>query len=1327
MPETKHVVMLSSTFADLERQRAAVWQSCTRRGFDVAMMEASVLASDTALELSLQLVDRADIYLLVLGFRYGSIPTGSELSYTHAEYRRAVKRGIPILRFEMSGDPESWAANGIGMAQVEMERINQLNAFKSEVRAASGTTEFRSPDNLSVAVGEALDKERRRLEPLAPPVELHYTERLVAPPEPYVAHPYTLLGATSLVGRQKELTELTGWLTATPGSAADASVLAVVALGGMGKSAVVWHWFEHTAALERPDLVGRLWWSFYESDGTFTNFVTRALAYVTKQSLDQVRAIKSAERERLLLEELDRAPFLIVLDGLERILRAYARPDAAYLDDDEAGDGTRQADDMPPAPVASQGERMSARAAADPRAVAFLRRLATLHRSRIVISTRLFPADLEDRQLREPVAGARSWELHSLTDDDAMDLWRATRAGGTRAEVLDLLHTIDNYPLLVRALGAGVASFRPAPGDLAAWRRANPAFNPFALPELKQRKAHVLQHALGDLREAELGLLRFVAAFGMPASYQTLASISVGDGNLFADESSLVAALQELEEERGLLGWDRRANRYDAHPIVRGVVYAELDPEGRQQLDSDLARHFEAIPQPTQSPSSVEDLAVPIALYRSLLRLGRAQDAYDVWFARLEDHMIALGASHMSLELLLPIVEQSDLLGRINPDDQLEVGLTTGAFAANLGRHELALRCYDLVERTATAETVGDDEDELQALLAILRALDLLATGSLLGGERVLRAAPWSALDNEWKALACFARGTLLAIQGQVDDAVDHMSEILWSRGVPVVEDPAALGRLLLAQGRTEAVLALLAYMRREPAWRVQAAALEARLALTTRSPDVDERIDAGLVEARTGRMVTVEIGLLLLGAERALDEGDLLVARSRVDDVFELLEEQPSLLWEADAYNLVARIELRVGNDEAATAAARRAYRAAWCDGPPYVYAAALAAASETFATIGAKPPDLPASTVDLPPWTGPVAASMRSLERGEDVERVVALLAILDRVDDEDAERAAIGLGPPPDLMARVQTLARTDPSPLVRLAATAALETETNERVARLAVDLLQTRDSTSLSALERLNLRLEPSAVVAVVLARSDLNPGYVLHEPLLEWLRRRIAGLPVLFLESSDGIVSSIRRALDRSEGTEERSRWLQLACLLSPHVESIHPLLAELLIAELSPDERSSVARTLVGEMEGPYTYLTMPTLDPAVIDRVLGENADPWVVLAVLGLSKEHDRHRHLSDRIWSEPSSELRQAAVGVFAQHLPRGLERSLMTRDLDGVRPWLDLSEPIDEVRVAEAAGRLSRSPAEVRAAYEELAATFPLRLTWQVDPPAGLPA
>jgi hypothetical protein len=167
----------------------------------------------------------------------------------------------------------------------------------------------------------------------------------------------------------------------------------------MGKSALAWKWFNDIAPQEMKPLAGRLWWSFYESDASFENFVTRTLAYVTCRPREEVQKIPPPEREAQLLSALDHEPFLVVLDGLERILNAYARMDAARLADDnldqETANRVAGAIGLPASAAESFVGQHRLRKTADPRAGTFLRKLASVHASRILISTRLYPAELQ--------------------------------------------------------------------------------------------------------------------------------------------------------------------------------------------------------------------------------------------------------------------------------------------------------------------------------------------------------------------------------------------------------------------------------------------------------------------------------------------------------------------------------------------------------------------------------------------------------------------------------------------------------------------------------------------------------------------------------------------------------------------------------------------------------------------------------------------------------------------------------------------------------------------------------------------------------------------
>ena len=328
--------MISSTARDLPEHRKEAMDACLRQGMFPIMMEHLPASDDEAVPASLRMVDDADIYLLILAHRYGYVPDANNptrISVTEHEYNRAVERKIPILTFVMHEDHPVKASDvEKGEGAVKLEEFKKRALLKV-------INFFTSPADLRAHVISCLSQRR---EPDL--TAFHYVSDIPTPPEVYVAHPYTLLQTHTLIGRRVELKLLTDWITGKELEADDhkapadsVRIMSVVAIGGMGKSALTWKWFNDIAPHEKKNLAGRMWWGFYESDATFENFVIRALAYVSKRSIHEITETPAPERETQLLAALNHEPFLLVLDGLERILIAYARMDAARLDDSEVG------------------------------------------------------------------------------------------------------------------------------------------------------------------------------------------------------------------------------------------------------------------------------------------------------------------------------------------------------------------------------------------------------------------------------------------------------------------------------------------------------------------------------------------------------------------------------------------------------------------------------------------------------------------------------------------------------------------------------------------------------------------------------------------------------------------------------------------------------------------------------------------------------------------------------------------------------------------------------------------------------------------------------
>jgi tetratricopeptide (TPR) repeat protein len=973
MSHARKTVMVSSTARDLPEHRQEVMDACLRQGMFPIMMEHLPAEDAEAIEVSLRMVDEADLYLGIFAHRYGYVPKGHDISITEMEYNRAVERDIPRLIFLMHED------HPVKAKDVETgDGAVKLDALKKRLKTERVVNFYQSPADLRAHVINSLSQIRER-----DLTAFHYVSDIPAPPEAYVAHPYTLLQTKGLVGRQAELNLLTDWVAKPSADVYRARILNVVAMGGMGKSALTWKWFKDVAPLEMKPLAGQMWWSFYESDARFENFLIRALAYVTGRSREDIeKSTAPGEREERLLGILDREPYLLVLDGLERILIAYARMDAARLADDdldrEAANYVAGALGLPDSAAQSFVGQHRLRKTADPRAGNFLRKLARVRASRILVSTRLYPADLQTIT-GGPVPGCFAYFMIGLSDDDALNLWRAFGVSGSRDALLPLFRSFDQHPLLIQALASQIARYRRAPGDFDRWQKDHPAFDPFRLP-LVGRKSHVLHFALRGLDDRLRQALHTIAAFRMPAAYDTLAALLVSEGKPFADENALDTALTELED-RGLLGWDRRANRYDMHPIVRGVTWSGLDDEARHHICQKLHAHFESLPmiEDWHQVDSLEDLTPAIELYNTLIGLARYDDACDLFYARLEyATLYRLSASRQRAELLEMLFPDGlDQLPRLSQARRQAWTLNALALAYHYsGQPGRAAPLYR--RQIAIREEEGDQEGVSIGLGNLAYALHLS------GGLRESEAAARRALritrerdDRLTEAASLYMLGLVLAARGVESDSEvalrrslrmlvaqhhtqgeGHVNSILAQRALWLGDYPTA-------RSLTDRAWALAAQYGSFERGFIYAARLQGVAALGLNDlPTADERLHQALTRARAVNHAEEELPALVGLAELRRRQGDLKAARELLDDVWEPAERGPYPLDHADAYNVLAHIERDAGEAEAAIKAATSAYRLAWCDGPPFAYHWGLEAARAHLAALGAPEP------TDLPPY---------------------------------------------------------------------------------------------------------------------------------------------------------------------------------------------------------------------------------------------------------------------------------------------------------------------------------------------------------------------
>jgi hypothetical protein len=79
-------VFVSSTFSDLRDERQAAVEAILTAGHIPAGMELFTSGDESQMEVIKQWIDESDVYLLILGGRYGSVEAKSGKSYTHLDY-----------------------------------------------------------------------------------------------------------------------------------------------------------------------------------------------------------------------------------------------------------------------------------------------------------------------------------------------------------------------------------------------------------------------------------------------------------------------------------------------------------------------------------------------------------------------------------------------------------------------------------------------------------------------------------------------------------------------------------------------------------------------------------------------------------------------------------------------------------------------------------------------------------------------------------------------------------------------------------------------------------------------------------------------------------------------------------------------------------------------------------------------------------------------------------------------------------------------------------------------------------------------------------------
>jgi len=855
-------------------------------------------------------VNSCNAFIIIVGHLYGSCPPNEEKSFTELEYDAAASSGREIYPFLASNKfllpPD---------LQEDDATRQKLQAFRKHLEQNHTPRYFDTEELLCTEVVAALPKPSTRSGRIIVPM----------PPQPYLAHPYPL--QENFTGRQKNLAMLTEWLRAQNGQ----PLLSLVGMGGLGKSALSWFWLCEDLPHEKLNLAGVLWWSFYEQGASFESFITHALLYASGGTIDPAQLQSDYDRMQALFCILQDSPFLLILDGAERLLRAYHALDAPYKGDNfsaEAGDKHLLC--------------------ADPRAGQFLQWLAASGtKTRTLITTRLHPKELHD------LAGCRKENLHRLEPDDAVDFMRRQGINGPRTAIIHACEPYDFLPLCLRLLSGAIRKDPRRPNDIEA-------ANNWHLPtNLTNREHHILQISYDTLPKDRRDLLSRLAAMRGPVDYDTAKALST-----YKDENQLIDALAELED-RGLLFRQKDSPRYDLHPIVRQYAYERLGD--KTAAHSALKDYFATVPEPAKI-QTLDDLLPAIELFHHTICSGSYEDAYRIYRDRLADPLYyQLGAYDVDISLKTAFFPD----GEEDPpclENESDQAWLLNSLAIAYDKTGQSRKAVALLEKSNAIGEKHDHKAGIAVGLGNLAATQLLL-GELKQAEANLHRCITICIEIKnvlGEEVGHENLGRLFAYTGRYEQADKELQKALGmcedEQGQCVVWSYIALRAILMDNPET-ALKALREASKFAEMWSVRqnrpepnqrdlvrilwlsGAAKRQILDLTSAEVDLND----ALSRCRKIRLVEFEASILLelakLHWQKAAGKNKLLIAHAKdlAREALDIADRCEYRLVQADIHNFLAEMALAESDKQTARNHAQKARDYAYCDGPPHAYQKAL------------------------------------------------------------------------------------------------------------------------------------------------------------------------------------------------------------------------------------------------------------------------------------------------------------------------------------------------------------------------------------------------
>jgi hypothetical protein len=148
-------VFVSSTYSDLTQERQAAVVAILKAGHIPAGMELFTAGDKSQMKTIERWIDESDVFMLILGGRYGSIEQSTGLSYTELEYDYAISKGKPFFAIAIEQAAIDRRVRDNGQSVIELVNPKALELFRNKV--LSNMSSFFSDDkDVRLCVHESL-------------------------------------------------------------------------------------------------------------------------------------------------------------------------------------------------------------------------------------------------------------------------------------------------------------------------------------------------------------------------------------------------------------------------------------------------------------------------------------------------------------------------------------------------------------------------------------------------------------------------------------------------------------------------------------------------------------------------------------------------------------------------------------------------------------------------------------------------------------------------------------------------------------------------------------------------------------------------------------------------------------------------------------------------------------------------------------------------------------------------------------------------------------------------------------------------------------------